>query len=631
MSSSSVWVQLYYKGEDEPKRQPVKIKPIPKNVGALKAVVLPKLDPAELAEVFVYPPDTEPPFSQANSIRPGKKLVDWIDELKNATPPTSDDHPLIVVAPAPNPTPQQQPAASEQILTIMESMQSMLLREERVQKNSLKVTGGYFATLREIWGKKRIKVDYNMGAEALKLIQSRITVWSPTFLERCQMPSKEDIKDEIHVPRPEWRTEEAKRVFFSSPQASFSNIFLTPAAGKPSDRSPTHRSLAHAASASPKCSVFWTYFLELLTGENKVTMENEEAKLQRFYTVHGRWNFSMANLDDFHNYEYQGLKNLPQNLLALPPEHDKFYDGTRGDNLIIVPIVDLDPSRDPDGNYGIKSQYDLLVIGKTQAVYNWIYNGEVPSSASPYSRELDKSVEEAVAEEIEIARAFLEKYAIAAAYLGLQSLKPDLISTEETGSRGNPAYDALWVSKVVGQTVAHKKQPENGSQESAKSTASLKTAKSSQGSKNDLLVKNIERAKTALESVEKDGVWVPDSQASFEDHKVMKVKLSEYLETCGLKNELYPAWSLLGFKALANFLVYAEQPFIAGCETLDPPRNDLPVASIEINMVSDLESDLSDDEACVWSEYSSGDERDDQSKEGCVTSPLKFTATVVTP
>ncbi|CAB9513935.1 expressed unknown protein [Seminavis robusta] len=91
----------------------------------------------------------------------------------------------------------------------------------------------------------------------------------------------------------------------------------------------------------------------------------------------------------------------------------------------------------------------------------------------------------------------------------------------------------------------------------------------------------------------------------------MKVKLSKYLETCGLKSELYPAWSLLGFKALANFLVYADQPFIAGC---DPPRNDLHVASIEVNMVSDLESDLSDDEASVWNEYSSGDERDDQSR-----------------
>ena len=169
-------------------------------------------------------------------------------------------------------------------------------------------------------------------------------------------------------------------------------------------------------------------------------------------------------------------------------------------------------------------------------------------------------------------------------------------------------------SKVVGETVAHKKQPENGLQEeSTKSTASVKTGKTSQGSKTDLLVKNIERAKTALESVEKDGIWVPTLQASFEDHKVMKVKLSEYMKTCGLENELYPAWSLLGFKALANFLVYADQPFIAGCETWDPPRNDLPVASIEINMVSDLEGDLSDDEASIsWNEYSSGDERDDQ-------------------
>ena len=60
MSSSSVWVQLYYKGKDEPKGRPTSVKK-PKdveesewNVDALAAVVLPKLDPIELAEVFVY-------------------------------------------------------------------------------------------------------------------------------------------------------------------------------------------------------------------------------------------------------------------------------------------------------------------------------------------------------------------------------------------------------------------------------------------------------------------------------------------------------------------------------------------------------------------------------------------------
>ena len=101
MSSSSVWVQLYHKGKDEPAGQPIKIKPAPEDVADLKAVVLPKLDPIELDKIFVYAPGTTRSFSQANTIRPGKKLEQVIDELQNTTPPTSDDHPLIVVAPDP--------------------------------------------------------------------------------------------------------------------------------------------------------------------------------------------------------------------------------------------------------------------------------------------------------------------------------------------------------------------------------------------------------------------------------------------------------------------------------------------------------------------------------------------------
>ena len=89
MSSSSVWFQLYYKEENEPTGQPVEIEPIPRNINALKAVVLPKLDPTELAEVFVYPPDTERPFSQDKAIDPG-------DDVPTGT---TSKNPLIVVAP----------------------------------------------------------------------------------------------------------------------------------------------------------------------------------------------------------------------------------------------------------------------------------------------------------------------------------------------------------------------------------------------------------------------------------------------------------------------------------------------------------------------------------------------------
>ena len=114
MSSSSVWVQLYY--EDKRKGSPEQIYKSDLregrdwNVASLRGIVKDKLkkelDHAGLTEICVFSPGTKPPFSEANSIRPGKKLVDLIEELIT-TPPTSDDHPLIVVAPAPPPTPQQ--------------------------------------------------------------------------------------------------------------------------------------------------------------------------------------------------------------------------------------------------------------------------------------------------------------------------------------------------------------------------------------------------------------------------------------------------------------------------------------------------------------------------------------------
>ena len=106
---SFVWVQLYYEGKDGPEGQPVEIEPITRNVGALKEAAKAKLkkelDHAGLTEITVYPPGTTS-FTKPNSIKPGKKLEEVIDELKDTTPPTSDDYPLIVVAP----TPQQQPA-----------------------------------------------------------------------------------------------------------------------------------------------------------------------------------------------------------------------------------------------------------------------------------------------------------------------------------------------------------------------------------------------------------------------------------------------------------------------------------------------------------------------------------------
>ena len=104
MSSSSVWVQLYYEGKDDPEGNPVEIEPIPKNIGALakevkKEELKKELDHAGLTEIDIYPPKSS---DDENKYKSGKKLEEVIAELeKKRTPPTSDNCPLIVVAPDP--------------------------------------------------------------------------------------------------------------------------------------------------------------------------------------------------------------------------------------------------------------------------------------------------------------------------------------------------------------------------------------------------------------------------------------------------------------------------------------------------------------------------------------------------
>ena len=105
---ASVWVQLYYKGEDEPVGSPIFIKTAsldPPNIGALikatKTELSPDLDHASISRISAYLPETTPPFSEDKAMRPGMKLEQIVEELKTTTPPTSDNHPLIVVAPAP--------------------------------------------------------------------------------------------------------------------------------------------------------------------------------------------------------------------------------------------------------------------------------------------------------------------------------------------------------------------------------------------------------------------------------------------------------------------------------------------------------------------------------------------------
>ena len=138
--SSSVWVQLYY--GDKEKGSPEQIyesdlKPGRDwNVASLRGLVKDKMAEAlthcDAADLAVYPHGTAPPFSQANSIRPGKPLKEVIDELKNTTPPTSDDHPLIIVATTKRP---------QGMLVTPHNKQQQQQQDERQQQRWYRVSG----------------------------------------------------------------------------------------------------------------------------------------------------------------------------------------------------------------------------------------------------------------------------------------------------------------------------------------------------------------------------------------------------------------------------------------------------------------------------------------------------------
>ena len=118
MSSSLVWVQLYYQGKDEPVGDPIPIEKSEIPHGgiiaglvkrAAKEELKKELDHAGFTEIFVFSPDTKPPFSEHTPIRGDKILKELIGELGNKNPRVSIgyDHPLIVVAPAPTPQGKQ--------------------------------------------------------------------------------------------------------------------------------------------------------------------------------------------------------------------------------------------------------------------------------------------------------------------------------------------------------------------------------------------------------------------------------------------------------------------------------------------------------------------------------------------
>lgn len=97
---SSVWVQLYIKGENKPKGQPVEIEPLPRNINALKELVKvkvkPEIDHASLVKIDVYA--TIEDLNNATGIDPGRVVPTG----------TNSKEPLIVTAPPPPPPPPQQ-------------------------------------------------------------------------------------------------------------------------------------------------------------------------------------------------------------------------------------------------------------------------------------------------------------------------------------------------------------------------------------------------------------------------------------------------------------------------------------------------------------------------------------------
>ena len=110
MSSSVVWVQLYYNGTDNPEGDPIKVSPVPDDVADLKGIVYPRksksLQHCDPDDLILFPPKSSRGKKKYNV---GKKLEELVDELKYASTPTSFDSPLVVVAPDPKKQPSGDP------------------------------------------------------------------------------------------------------------------------------------------------------------------------------------------------------------------------------------------------------------------------------------------------------------------------------------------------------------------------------------------------------------------------------------------------------------------------------------------------------------------------------------------
>jgi hypothetical protein len=87
---TSVWVQLYYEGQEEAIGEAIKITPIPDDVHDLKLAVFSSMNPAQIAEVKVYASGTTVPFPDCIEANVSFSAV--------ATGATYEE-PLIVIAP----------------------------------------------------------------------------------------------------------------------------------------------------------------------------------------------------------------------------------------------------------------------------------------------------------------------------------------------------------------------------------------------------------------------------------------------------------------------------------------------------------------------------------------------------
>jgi HNH endonuclease len=202
--SSSVWVQLFYKGKDEPKGQPIHIVASEIKyegiIARLKEAVKDKrqvdLNHCDPAALVVYSPETTPPFSQDKAIDPGDHVPAG----------TTSKNPLIVVAPAPK---QQQQrlvscrAWSNEGNHLSYNLQANSyhdLKQQASQKfkfDAVKVTLYYIPNRNDVTSRKKIQGDSDLE-DFLQISNTpAVLAW-----EQGSDGSPTDLPGEIAAPYP---------------------------------------------------------------------------------------------------------------------------------------------------------------------------------------------------------------------------------------------------------------------------------------------------------------------------------------------------------------------------------------------------------------------------------------------